>query len=820
MKRFISSIILVLSLTSVGAAGNPAPLYMITYDHGGLILWGADHFAERLRNAISWLDRYPSFKIGLDNEAYLYDYLAENRPDLLNELRGYLRKYAGRFGIGTCTYGQPLSQFINEESNIRQIAYAIRADRERLGYTPSIYFMSEHAMHSQIPQILAGFGFKGAIMRTHFMMYGYNPTFDAPIGWWVGLDGSRIATIPTYVGEGAEFGKTPIDNWILTRYPGPECSTSLDDFREKFSRIQPLLATRADDSGLRREELVRQYEGKPGFRWILVDELLKLFPKPAMDFKTLPDDFKVRMPWGYCGNEIWNRSRQAEVQVLTAERLAAMELLAGGADHENELQTAWKNLLIGQHHDVQIVGLLPDAREFLEKSSAASSSVVQAALHFAAARLKTGGVRQVTVFNPLSWTRRQWIEVEMSFHEKGKAKSLAVLQGGRPVPSVILQANHFSDGSILDARLAFAADVPGLTVAAYSIEAASVSSARDWARVVVDKTALRIATPYVEVRLDPNGGIASALDGRTRAPLFASGKRSAFLSGVIDGKELESHGKWTIEPVGSPRIGVVAREYGFIGDIPYTLRLTFRGDSPQIECSVGIRFDGQKIGQLSDQQRDAVSAFVHEKKLRFKLYPALDGKVLGIRDLPFAAAETPDRYIEGNYWTALSDGKDGIAVFNRGTMGSVREADGGFSVPLVFAMYYIWGTRMLNGDYTYEFALYPFAGDWRASDLHRRALEYNFPAPFVEEAAGKGALGDGWRLLDVESENVILSALYSESGKIFARLYEYQGRSGTAHVRRARLSEVDLLGSGNNTASEVLDFRPWQIRTFRIEPIK
>jgi alpha-mannosidase len=36
-----------------------------------------------------------------------------------------LKKYAGRFGIGTCTYGQPLSCFINEESNIRQIAYGV-----------------------------------------------------------------------------------------------------------------------------------------------------------------------------------------------------------------------------------------------------------------------------------------------------------------------------------------------------------------------------------------------------------------------------------------------------------------------------------------------------------------------------------------------------------------------------------------------------------------------------------------------------------------------------------------------------------------------
>lgn len=183
--------------------------YLLSYDHGGLILWGSDHFRERLKSATIWLDKYPSFKIGLDNEAQIYDYFAENEPKMLNELKTLLQKYKGRFAIGSCTYGQPLSQFINDESNIRQIQYALNAERKYFKYRPPVYLMSEHAMHSQIPQIIKGFGFDGAIMRTHFMMYGYNPTFNLPIDWWIGIDGSKIATIPTYVGEGAEFGILP-----------------------------------------------------------------------------------------------------------------------------------------------------------------------------------------------------------------------------------------------------------------------------------------------------------------------------------------------------------------------------------------------------------------------------------------------------------------------------------------------------------------------------------------------------------------------------------------------------------------------------------
>jgi hypothetical protein len=86
---------------------------------------------------VDWLDRYPSFKIGLDNEAYTYDKLAEQDPAVLEEIRGYLAKYKGRFGIGTCTYGQPLSVFVNEESNIRQIEYALAAIASTSGSRPT-----------------------------------------------------------------------------------------------------------------------------------------------------------------------------------------------------------------------------------------------------------------------------------------------------------------------------------------------------------------------------------------------------------------------------------------------------------------------------------------------------------------------------------------------------------------------------------------------------------------------------------------------------------------------------------------------------------
>jgi len=831
-----------IALAVVAAVAQPttnSPLYLLTYDHGGVILWGTDHFAERLRNAIAWLDRYPDFKIGLENEAYAYDYMAEHDPALLDELRRYLSKYKGRFGIGTCTYGQPLSTFINEESNIRQIVYALKTDQRLLGCRPTIYLMSEHAMHGQMPQILNSLGFEGAILRTHFMMYGFNPTFDLPIGWWIGLDGSRIPAIPTYPGEGAAFGRTTVDNWFLTRFPGPEATFSPEDYCKQFSQIRPLLASRADDSGLRQEELVRRYAGNTNYQWVLLDDLPSVFHKPAAEMKTVPNDFKVRMPWGYCGNEIWNRNREAEVQVLTAERLAALGQWLGLPTFEPELDRAWRNLLVGQHHDVQICGLLPEARKFLTASITGSTNVLYSALERIGAQMKSEGIAQVTVFNPLSWPRQEWVQTEVSVSEV-QTRALEVRHGKRAMLSTLLHVDRSSSGNIRSARLAFLAELPPLAVCSYSVVPAAepgpvseVSRARtsagpaftahleDGDKVVVDEQNLRITTPFYKIQLAPSGGIASLKDRRNSRDWLKSSSRNSILAGRINAQDCESTGKWTLHAAGDPGQWAVAREYGFIGVIPYELELVFWSDKPRVDCLVKCHFEGEKIGLLSDDLRDSRSPFAHEYKLRFKLFPMLGPEATGIRDVPFAVSETTNRYVDGLYWTAMADSSGGLAVFNRGTMGAVREVDSAFSIPLAYAMHYVWGTRMLSGDFSYEFAFCPFNGDWRRADLSRQALAYNFPVVFTTRQTANGKLGDTFSPLQLGSDRVLLSSLYSEGGKLFARLFESSGEEGKSAIespgRSLRFREVDGLGNLREQITNAAQFLPWQVRTFQIE---
>ena len=137
-------------------------------------------------------------------------------------------------------------------------------------------------------------------------------------------------------------------------------------------------------------------------------------------------------------------------------------------------------------------------------------------------------------------------------------------------------------------------------------------------------------------------------------------------------------------------------------------------------------------------------------------------------------------------------------------------------------MYYVWGTRMLNGEFTYEFAIFPFQGGRGERPTSIAApLQYSFPPVSLAMDSGAGQLGTEFAPFKIDSPNVILSALYTQEGQVIARMYEHGGEQGSLQLDythgSARLLEVDLAGNERQELAPPLKFRPWQIRTIKLE---
>lgn len=780
-------------------------LYILTYDHGGYVLW-KDEVKPRLKDIYSWMEKYPKLKIGLDYESFTFDEFSRCDPQVVEMVADLLRKYPDRVGLGATTYGQPLSLSISEESNARQLIYAVRTNMHYFGKTPSVYAISEFALNNQTPQLAKLCGYEAAILRSHVMGYGYPRTFDSAWGRWIGKDKTEIPAVPTYDKQGRGYNCTTVDNWILSRWPRSELY-SLEDFEEMFSKYSPLLASRYDDLTQPIEDLTAYTENKDNCQYVLLEEIPEIYGDAKDELRTTDNDFHVQMPWGYCGNEIFNGCRAAEIAAVQAEELNSFAVMLGADSQQPKLDEAWKYALAAQHHDVTICGLLDLSRRFIPQSLKASDCVKRESLKTLKTRFAVPDGKSLTAVNPHSFAVDEWIET--------------------------------TDSQLVHVEL------PAFTVK-------RISGSKNEYKYSWSAETGELITPCYFIKLT-DAGIAYIEDISNGRRIFDNGDGELF-SAKVEDEDCVSNGKWDIEIFNDRTVAV---QHGEIGGIPFRFEMRFNGNSPRIDCKVRFEMHGEHVGETGEKSGLKKSLTVeghrHEGKLCFNMNLCLNSNRKMVRDLPYSISEwsgdirvtedywyKEDRiiidqevsaeesfnsttYLNGIYWLCLRDSENGLAVFNRGCMGSAVNGNR-LSVPLLYSNLYMCGTRILDGIYEDEFAILPFDSSVSDAQLHRKAVSYAYP-PVVELAEkGNGDLEEFNAMkLKTEGGEVIMTTLYPENGDIFVRFCNYSDEPAEAVLIPSigRLdSETDLLG---NEISAIingkLSFRPWEIKTIRINMV-
>ena len=272
-------------------------------------------------------------------------------------------------------------------------------------------------------------------------------------------------------------------------------------------------------------------------------------------------------------------------------------------------------------------------------------------------QMRGGSGGQIAVFNPLPCSRDGRTEVPVSLpggagteHQRNEGQREHTHCRVVCRPSLRWKHSHSS-------RLAFFTSLASVECHVLRPGTGTQNGGRIGRPDNHRHAASRSKTPLVEVTFDPNGGIRSMTDAQNGVALLKRAKRFGLFAGRIDGQDSQSCGTWSLTCArdGLPR--ATARQVGFIDSIPYELEMKFSADTPRIDCRSRFNFNGQQIGLLSDNKgRDHTSGFVHEHKLRFKMFPNVTEQAVAARDLPFAVAETSDRYVNGTYWTAMADG--------------------------------------------------------------------------------------------------------------------------------------------------------------------
>lgn len=796
-------------------------LYFLSYDHAV----GYPKIQEEARKTMAMLDQYPEWKSGGQIEGWTWDWMAKNDPAFIADARKWLTKYTGRWVPAGGSYGQPYFTFISEESGIRQMFYGTRAIKEHLGYTNDIYIYSEHETMPQLPQILAGMGYRGAIFRTHMQYGGDGPALDADWVLWTGLDGSAIRSIPAYSGLEQCWGNM----WLMTGYePGWGTWSHMEAFKTAMLArgVRHPLISRCDDWGSRPNPALMRDIGAhaTNAHWVTAPEYFDIIERSGIEpvnFQTGPNDFIPEQPWGYCGNRTWTGPRVAASEALTAEALASTAILNGfkwTSAHQKRLDDAWKNLLAGEHHDSMIVAIYNEARDFTDPSQALSLELSREAAEFMAAQTSVQG-DAIFVFNPTAHRRSEAV-----FLSTTNPMSVIAPDG------TAIVATTGPAGSCFVAR-----DIPALGYKVYRIVPHKPVTA-----TAQTGDARSFETGRYQVSFAADGGFVKLRDKLTGRNLIKEGARTGFLEGMIGQKVEQSRGRVQLTLSGPDVWRAV--ETGTVGVISYEISYTFAADNTRIDFDIRLEVpEGTRIGcpdKGVEGAQNRGGQWDNGAKLRYifnaDLVETMDKEPRAVRHQPLIiqTAAAGDQTLDANLWAAVETEKTGLAIANCGSMG-YRAAGSTIEPILAYSGDYVWGGhKFMGGTYTYRYAVVPYEGYSLHSyslhrnyggfagrgSAHRQAIERDRPL-YVMEFKGQGGKlpleGSAIELPKVEDAVTALS-LFPQDGHLFLRLCNMSEKPVSVPLSRPVKAINMALSERASTVSPLL-LHPWRAQTYEIQ---
>jgi alpha-mannosidase len=772
------------------------PLYFTFANHMHWVdmtwLWGHGVLASSVRDMLA-LARSSGARANVNFDGAGYERLALEDPAALEELRAAVR--SGEVEVVGGSYGQPYGLFHGGESNIRQRLLGLRTVRRLLGVWPRAFWEEEFDFFPQLPQILVGCRFEGACLFFQWTWHTPSvPDESAPLVLWEGLDGTRLPTIPK-------------SELCLHQWP--------EDFEGRLE--QPLVQEQASPA------LVQWVELLPSPDWMCRSELLlprlrELFADPrfevqpvtlsgliaARDAASAPvrrytlDDVFHGVSLGKNGDFTPRYSRSCEEQLLAAESIASLCGLFGrpypswDIYPHWELEEAWKDLCIAQHHDVhECEGLCGAIGErYFEKSLGLAGEVFARSLEHLAGRVDAPE-GSTLVYNALGWTR----DISLP----GDAGGGVV----RDVPAFGYRAVDPYD--VEESRLGH------------------VDMRSDESMLSFERRALR-------VEIDRTSGLVTQIYSRDfERGLLPRGQPFGALEMLV-GSEPERFETVSLEAAGGE--GEEWAEFTFVreGRGGSRLRVTY-GIAPLHEA-LWIRVVGERLVRPDP----GVSA-----ALSLAIAPAFAPRLV-LHDHPYgitpvrADRDHVRKYPTGEWMTspqvfetvrrpftssslldlcvAEANGP-GLLVVHDGGQAWLREERG---VRCLLSLYDAWDEEYFDDSFEAELFLIPH-GRLTPTARMRAALELNLGAPrFSDHAAvrGGGDLPPAFGALSVDAPNVLATSLarvsardaehlprhfasVAQAREPFAlRLVEFDGRPADVLVRVpggvARAARTNLLG--------------------------
>ena len=824
-----------------------------THWEGAVFKTRAEYLEMGLPNilrALRLLKTYPNYRFVLDQACYVKPFL-ERYPEEESTFRKFVAE--GRLAIVGGTDVMLDVNMPGGESFVRQMLYGKGYFRDNLGIDVTVgWQLDTFGHHAQIPQLLKLAGY------TSFWFFRGVPDWDTPSEFfWEGLDGTQIASFwlpygyahtyfsPKSLPEFAAFFKKQYDE--LTPFTRGRNRVGLAgaDVCEPEEHVPPL---------------VEQFNHQPDVPFHLQIAVPTDF-EAAVELRSvrrpvIKGEFNPIFQGTYSSRiELKQRTRDLERLLITAEKLGVLARWLGIPTDDDALWQAWEPMLFNQAHDlmsgVMTDHVYEDTIRGYDCSRRIAENELQARLQSLISRIDTRGDGiALVVFNPLGWLRTDVVVANVGFSDDDVMSLKITGPDGQQLPVQILDAEQYSNGALLRARIAFIAhDIQALGYSVYRLHTLRSTDATSTPAASPDDAHLE--NEYYRLECDPLSGVIT--------DLVLKGENWPVLSGAGNVVAMEEdHGDlWELYRAldGGSRIAMKDRH-----DPPQKGQAVFNTEQVGSQGSVN---HGQVVSEFtvahpfSNQGHFQTTLRIYaglrrieirtkilnnDRFVRYRaLFPTSIRKGQSTHEIPFGAIQRPDGVeFPAQNWIDYGDGHKGVALLNRGLPGN-NVAGGTMMLSLmrstcIVAYGYGGGYEPgmtsdsgfeLGKELAFDYALVPHTGDWQQAGIYREGLEYNHPLIACTAASHPGVLPDRWGFLEITHPNIVVSALKaSEDGCAVLRIYEAAGISTKSveiklSAQIISAEEVNLIedpGQKLNVASNILklDFRPFEIKTIKL----
>jgi alpha-mannosidase len=804
------------SLFPIGQSLKCRKVYMLGNAHIDIAwLWRISETKDVLKrtfsSVLSLQNRYAEL-IFNQSSALSYEWIEQEEPELFAQIQTAISHKTWEPTGGM--WIEPDCNLPSGESLIRQIVFGKKYFLEKFDWDVKIAWLPDtFGFNWQLPQILKKSGFEAFI--TQKLAWNDTNKFPAQIFWWQGLDGSEILT---YFSNDIGAGIEPVEIakflaqqesqhhiqsclWLygVGDHGGGPTADMLDLGREwqasdLFFEIAP--TTAENFIGILRQEL--DVAEIPTWR----DELYLEFHRGTYTSKA---DQKLK-------------HRRTEILLTNTEKYRAVLSIYQNVSYPiQQLEQAWKELLLNQFHDILPGTSIPEVYTDADQTWDEVERICHNLLDQHLDQNKQLNVKYLWNFH--NWECDQIIAIA-DFTDSSDSKLFVQFD----VSGSLLPTQRTEAGLIFRAR-----HIPSMGASGFRIIAGDqVRSQSVLSTPPISITPTCLENQYLKVSIDPElGEISQILDKRYDHQLLESASELQFYADKgqywdawnidpefehkkLDGLTLESI---QVKEEGEIRVSLqIVRRFQ---RSRFVQEIQLEAHSPYITVKTWVDWQEQHVLVKVDFPLSWRSPFAtYEIPMG-----AIARSTLGETSEAKAKFEVP-----AQFWADMSGDGIGLSVLNDCKYGYDAKPN---HLRLSLLRSPQWPCPDSDrGIHEFTYRLLPHQGSWQAAHTVQRGYELNNPLTVHELPFECDR--HNFSLLSTSSHQVILSAfkLSEDQTSWILRFYESHGQkvqevisfsSNIASVQECDLLENYLRDLQHQDNQFCCEFQPFEIKTFMVQ---